>query len=201
MKKILISLLTIAAVASAVTVGTRAVFSDQAVLGDNTFATGTIEIRVNSQERATGFNFTGAAPGDSVEEVFTLSNYGSPHFTGPSTLDAKELVASSQRTAGSNQLYNQLNAMLYANAGWSGCSNSGVNFVSGKGCEVYSGPLKDMNEADILHATQWGASPDLATGNSLTMTLVVELPTSAPSSVQGTSTTFDLLIDAYNPHR
>jgi len=197
MKKILLPLLMIALVATAVGGATYAVFSDQAILGPNTFTTGVLEIRLDGQERLAGFNVTNAAPGDSVEKVFTLSNYGAPWFAGPSTLDAKGLLATTSKTSGDEGLYNILTAKLYANAGWGGCSNS-VPFVAGKGCQVYSGLLKDMNKADILNATQWGVHPALAHGNSLTMTLDVELPIATGNEMQGKSSTFDLLVDAYS---
>ncbi|HUW24242.1 MAG TPA: hypothetical protein VMW04_01305, partial [Patescibacteria group bacterium] len=85
-------------------------------------------------------------------------------------------------------------------AGWSGCSDSGVVFVSGKGCTVFDGLLKNLS-GDVLHATQWGTHATLVPGNSFTMTLEVGLPSTAGSALQGKSTTFDLLITGYNPHR
>ncbi|MDP3997284.1 MAG: TasA family protein [bacterium] len=201
MKRILISAFTVFAVAAMVAGATQAVFSDQAVLGDNTVTAGSLEIRLNGQERLAGLSMDNAAPGDVESKVFSLQNYGQPHFGGPSTLDADEIVVSSTKTAGDNNLYNKLEARLYANAGWGGCSNADVTFVAGKGCEVYNGLLKDMTEEDVLHATQWGATPVLAHGNSLTMTLDVQLPSTVGNGVQGETTTFDLLFDAYTPHR
>lgn len=183
-----------------ISVGTWAYFKDQAVLGTNTYATGILEIRLNGQEKLPGFNVTNAYPGLVASKVFTLSNYGAPYFPGPSTLDAKGLTATSKETAGDNDLYNALVARLYANAGWGGCSNAGVAFVSGKGCEVYNGPLRDMSEEDILHATQWGVHPSLIPGNSFTMTFEVELPETGvdQSALMGKSSSFDLLVDAYH---
>jgi predicted ribosomally synthesized peptide with SipW-like signal peptide len=200
LKKTLLSLGLILLVIGVMGGATWAIFSSQAKVENNTFATGTLEIRVNGQPATAGFNFTNAAPGSSVEKQFTLMNYGAPHFAGPSTLPAKELDTASAKTAGDDSLYNALQAKLYANAGWGGCSNAGVAFVAGKGCTVYSGPLSGL-DGDILHATQWGAHPDLIPGNSFTMTLVVELPVDAGNELMGKSTTFDLVIDAYNPHR
>jgi len=198
-KKIILSLLTIVMVLAVVTGATYGIFSSTASVTGNTFATGILEIRVNGQPSIAGFNFGNAAPGDSVQKVFTLQNYGPPWFlSGPSTLPAKELDVSTQKTSGYSPLYNALEAKLYANAGWGGCSTA--VFVAGKGCTVYSGPLSGLS-GDILHATDWGVHPDLVAGNSLTMTLVVELPVSAGNFLQGKSTTFDLNIVAYNPHR
>jgi predicted ribosomally synthesized peptide with SipW-like signal peptide len=200
MKRIALSLVSIVAALAVVAGATVAVFTDRAVLENNTFATGTLEIRLNGQERLAGFNFTNAAPGDSTEKVFDLNNYGSPYFPGPSTLPAEGLFATAQKQTGGDQiLYDALTAKLYANAGWGGCSNPGVAFVSGKGCTVYDGLLKDLSNEDILLATQWGIHPSLPAGNSLRMTLVVGLPESAENELQGKSTTFDLLVDAQNP--
>ena len=201
MKKIILSLITIIVALATVAGATYGVFSSQATVAGNTFATGVLQVRINGLPSIAGFNFGNAAPGDSTEKVFTLMNYGLPWFpSGPSTLPAKELATSVNKTAGDDILYNSLTAKLYANAGWSGCSNAGVIFVPGKGCTVYSGPLSGLT-GDILHATQWGAHPSLAPGNSFIMTLVVELPVGAGDELQGKTTSFDLFVDAYNPHR
>jgi len=198
--RILKSLAIIGAVAALTVSATWSVFRSSASVAGNTFATGKLEIRINGSASIAGFNVSNKAPGDSVTKVFTLQNYGLPWFAGPSTLPAKELATSTVMTAGDSILYDALNAKLYANAGWGGCSNPGVVFVPGKGCTVYDGPLNGLT-GDILHATQWGAHPDLIPGNSFTMTLDVELPIGAGDSLQGKSTTFDLVVDAYNPHR
>jgi predicted ribosomally synthesized peptide with SipW-like signal peptide len=199
LKKILLSLGTILLTLGVVTGATWAYFKDQAVLDDNTYATGILEIRLNGQESLPGFNVTNAYPGLVASKVFTLANYGAPHFAGPSTLDAKGLTATAGFEAGDSVLYDSLEARLYANAGWGGCSNGGVNFVAGKGCEVYDGLLKDLSAEDILNATQWGAHPSLVPGNSFTMTFEVELPENGTdqSTLMGKSTTFDLLVDGY----
>ena len=202
--KIVKSLIVIVAIAALAAGATTAIFTSQATINDNPFATGTLEIRINGQPTIPGFSVTNAAPGTSTTKIFTLMNYGLPWFAGPSTLPAKELAVSTPQDSGDTDLYNALVANLYANAGWGGCSNPGVVFVPGKGCRVYSGPLTGLDgsaSTDILHYTQWGAHPDLVPGNSFTMTLDVELPVSAPSSLMGMSTTFDLIVDAYNPHR
>jgi hypothetical protein len=104
-------------------------------------------------------------------------------------------------TAGDADLYGALDIKLYANAGWSGCSNPGVNFVPGKGCAVYEGPLSGLTSSDVLHATQWGADPTLIPGNSLSMTMDVSLPDTGTdqNDLQGQTTTFDLILNAFNP--
>ena len=200
MRKVIFSLLTIIATVGVIGGAAYAYFSDRAVLAANTYATGVLEVRLNGQETLPGFNVTNAYPGIIASKSFTIQNYGTPWFAGPSTLDAKGLTATPAKTAGDQDLYDALTARLYANAGWGGCSNPGVTFVAGKGCTVFSGLLKDMNAADILNATQWGTHPALAHGNSLSMLLEVELVDShtPQNDLQGKSTTFDLNVDAYS---
>lgn len=202
-KKIAFSAASIMTVSALLVGVVYAIFSSTASVTGNTYATGILEIRVNGSPSVTGFNYTNAAPGDVATKSFTLQNYGPPWFAGPSTLAAKEILPSASKTSGDLSLYNALDARLYANAGWGGCSNPGVVFVPGKGCTVYNGPLSGLtglSSQDILHATQWGTQASLAAGNSLSMILEVELPTSAGNSLQGKSTTFNLNMTAYNPH-
>ena len=90
----------ISVVAALVVGATWAVFTSTATVDNNTFATGTLEIRVNGQPSTAGFNFTNAAPGDMTTKVFTLQNYGTPYFAGPSTLPAKELAVSTVKESG-----------------------------------------------------------------------------------------------------
>jgi predicted ribosomally synthesized peptide with SipW-like signal peptide len=203
--RIVKSLLVIFAVGALAAGATTAIFTSRATLENNTFSTGILEIRINGKTTAPGFTYDNAAPGQVFSNTFTVMNYGPPWFlSGPSTLPAKELAVKAQKTSGDSGLYNQLMIDLYANANWSGCSSAGVTFVAGKGCLVYSGYLKNLNGAtdkDILHATQWGAHPDLIPGNSLKMTMDVSLSASAPSSLMGKTTVFDVYVDGYNPHR
>lgn len=201
LKKLYLSIATLVAAIGAVSVATWAYFKDTAVLASNTYATGVLEIRLNGQESLPGFSVSNAYPSLVASKVFTLSNYGLPYFpSGPSTLDAKGLTASAAMTSGDSDLYDALTARLYANAGWSGCSNGGVAFVAGKGCEVYNGPLSGLTQADILNATQWGSHPSLVPGNSFTMTFEVELPETYTDqgALMGKSTTFDLNVDGYS---
>lgn len=206
MLNIVKSLIVVFALLAMTAGATRAVFTSQASVAGNTFATGTLEIRVNNGSAVTGLNFDKAAPGDVVTKSFTLQNYGPPWYSaGASTLAAKEIIPAVANISGDPDLFNALQARLYANAGWSGCSNSATNpFVFKKGCTVYNGPLSGLtgtSSQDVLHATQWGAQASLEAGNSLSMILEVELPVTAGDDLQSKSTSFDLTMTAYNPHR
>ncbi|NTW89293.1 MAG: hypothetical protein HGB37_00030 [Candidatus Moranbacteria bacterium] len=198
MMKILKSVSMIAAVAAIAGGATYAYFSDKATVTNNTFSAGTLDIRVDGEPSIVGFNVQNAIPGTVVEKQFTLQNYGQPYFSGSSTVSAKKLLTTAVKKSGNpGELFNALTVSLYANAGWGGCSNPGVSFVAGKGCEVYKGPLSGLSGVDILHATQWGATPSLAAGSSLTMTLDAELPETGgdQSTLQGMLAQFDLSIE------
>ncbi len=146
MKRIITSLALLVMVASLTIAGTRAWFSSQAQVNDITFSTGVLEVRVNGASAIAGVSMTNAEPGSRKSGSFTINNYGNPYFAGPSTLDAKEIAIKVADLTGDQELNNALMVDLFANAGWSGCSNSGVEFIPGKGCRIYTGLVKDMTE-------------------------------------------------------
>lgn len=188
MKRIVTSLLVIVALVVAVAGATFAVFSSTSQFENNTYATGTLEVRINGQAATQGFNFTNAAPGDEVEGSFDVQNFGAPFFVGPSTLPAKELVISSDGDG--STLFDALMVTIEANRGWA------------TRMPVYTGLLKDLDEGDLLAGDGTDARwTSLDAGNSETVYFKVWLPISADNSVQGQTTTFDFVVDAYNPVR
>jgi len=184
-KKTYISIALIALVLTVVSAATWAVFSSQAKNDNNTFATGTLEIRLNGQQSLGGFTFTNAAPGDCKTGQFGVNNYGQPYFAGPSTLAAKEMVITSVYDSGDTGLYNTLTAKIEANRGWP------TRML------VYNGPLSGVSEEDLL-TPNW---TELTAGNSEDIFYEICLPTTADNTLMGKSTTFDFLVDAYNPKR
>lgn len=183
MKKILISVMTIAVVGAIAVGATSAVFTSQAKVDNNTFATGVLEVRINGQPSIAGFTFTNAAPGDCKSGQFGVNNWGAPWFAGPSTLAAKSLKISAAYDSNSAPLYNKLNITVEANRGWA------------TRMPVYNGPLNGLTNADLL-APRW---TDLIPGSSEDVYYNVCLPVDADNSYQGLSTTFDFLVDATNP--
>jgi len=190
-------------VASLTVVGTRAWFSSQANVNNITYSTGVLEVRVNGASAITGVSMTNAAPGDIKSGSFDIQNYGAPWFGGPSTLTAKEIAIKVDALSGDTNLQDALMLDLYANAGWSGCSNPTVTFVPGKGCRIYTGLVKNMTEDDVLHYTQWGTQASLAAGSSISIKYDVYVPNTASdqNSLQGKSNSFNFVVTAYNPHR
>ena len=168
----------------AITIGaTSAVFTSQATVENNTFATGVLEIRVNGQPSISGFNFTNAAPGDCKIFQHNVNNYGAPWFAGPSTLDAKSLTASAvQQDGGSTYLFDKLVVTVEANRGWQ------------TWMPVYSGNLSALTSADLL-SPRWTS---LIPGSSEDVKYTVCLPDDADNTYQGLSTTFDFVVDATN---
>lgn len=186
MRKIILSLALILSV-GAVTYGvTKAIFTSQAVMGVNTFATGTLQVRLNGQAHLTGFTFSPAAPGDCKTGQFGVNNYGAPYFGGPSNLDAKELVISAEQDGGDTGLYNALTVKVEANRGW-------PDWML-----VYdTDPLNGLFEEDLLQP-RW---TELIPGSSEDVRYEVCLPADADSSLQGKTALFNFVVDAYNPHR
>ncbi|MDD3773848.1 MAG: SipW-dependent-type signal peptide-containing protein [Patescibacteria group bacterium] len=178
--KIAKSLVVIIAVAALTVGATSAIFTSQATVTGNTFATGVLEIRINGQASIPGFNVTNAIPGTSQEGQFGVNNYGAPWFAGPSTLAAKTLKISAVKTGGSTYLYDKLEIIVEANRGWA------------TWMPVYSGPLSGLSDGDLLNG-RWA---DLAAGNSEDVRYTVSLPASADDSYQGLSTTFDFVVTA-----
>ena len=190
MKKIILSLATIVLALTTVVGATYGVFSSQAEVTGNTFATGILEIRVRGGGQTgssiAGFTFSNAAPGDCVSGQFAVLNFNASNFGGPSTLPAKELVISASYSGGNVALYNALRVTIEANRGW-----------PSKMMVYNDGKLKNLSEADLF-SPRWN---ELAAGHSEDVYYNVCLPTSASDSLQGRSTTFDFVVDAYNPHR
>lgn len=85
LKKLLISFLIIAGVGSTAIASTKALLSDQAVLGENTFSTGTVDLTISNgvsgdfADQVSGFNET-IFPGETVTKYFRLKNESSDVF-------------------------------------------------------------------------------------------------------------------------
>ncbi len=183
MKKILLSLMTIAMVGAIAVGATSAIFTSQATVDNNTFATGTLEIRVNGQPTIAGFDFSDAAPGDCHTYQHNVNNYGQPWFAGPSTLDAKTLTVSAVQDGGSTLLFDKLNVKVEANRGWP------TRML------VFDGKLKFLTNADLL-SPRWTS---LIPGSSEDVYYTVCLPAGADNTYQGLSTTYDLVVNGTNP--
>ncbi|MEX1112500.1 MAG: TasA family protein [Candidatus Andersenbacteria bacterium] len=175
MKRIVMSVFTIFAMVAVVSGATLAAFSSTATVENNTFATGTLEIRVNGQPTIAGFNVANAAPGTCESGSFDVNNYGAPWFAGPSTLAAKTLELSVVDQQGSTDLFNELTIEVMTHRG-------------GTPVTTYStGALSGLTANDLFGAS-WS---ELIAGSSQTVQYEVCLPSDADNSVQGESTNID----------
>lgn len=178
--KILKSLVVVFAMAAMVAGATSSVFTSSATVAGNTFATGTLEIRINGQASIPGFNVTNAIPGSTQSGQFGVNNFDAAHFGGTSTLPAKTLKIAAANTGGSVYLYDGLQIVVEANRGW------------GTWMPVYSGALSGLASGDLLDG-RWA---ELAKGDSEDVRYTVTLPIGADNTYQGLSTTFDFVVTA-----
>lgn len=182
MKKIVISIATIIAAASVAVGATWAYFSSQAKVTPNTFATGTLEIRVNGQPTIAGADFSAIAPGDLKVFQHNINNANSTNFGGQSNLTAHKLLLNitNPNDFGSG-LWNEVYVKVEVNRGWPDWQ------------QVYWGKLKDINNVDLL-SPRW---TELAVGNSEDIRYTLWLPESGSdqNALMGKTLNWDFVIE------
>ncbi len=192
MKKILLSLVVVALAGTAVVGATRAYFSDQGSVAGNTVATGTLELTVN-ESAGKPFSITNAYPGYwSGWEYMDIYNSGSLPFEANMTLS---------KTGGSGALWNKLLIQL-ATVGWDSVCNNG----DGGEVMIYNGlvnafpaqsVVSDISYWHLANEDDGSGPPDnIRAGWSERVCQRVGVDVSAGNGVQGTSVTFDEVVDA-----
>ena len=182
MLKILKSMLVIVAVAAVGVGATGAYFSDTASITDNTFSTGTLDIRINGQQSVVGATFSPMAPGQvGTSPQYEINNYGAPWFAGPSNLTAKYLALSAANCSdNSSGLCGLLNIKVEVNRGWPTWQ------------VAYDGALNGLSNADVL-APNWS---ELVPGSSESMRYTITLPDSGDqTSLMGQTATWDFVVE------
>ena len=183
MLKIVKSLVVIALVGAFAASATGAYFSDTATITQNTFSTGTLEIRVNGQPSVVGATFAPMAPdqiGNSPQ--YEINNYGLPWFAGPSNLTAKSLsLAVVNPNDSGSGLWDKVMVTVEVNRGWPTWQ------------QAYTGKLKDMGTVGLL-APRW---TDLIPGSSESLRYHVWLPNELgdQSSLMGKTLTWDFVVE------
>jgi len=183
MKKIVLSIAMILGVGAIAAGATWAFFSDQAEVTDNTFATGTLEIRVNGQPTISGANFSAIAPGDYKVFQHNVNNYGLPWFSdGLSNLTARKLSLNitNPNDYGSG-LWNEVYVKVEVNTGWPTWQ------------QVYWGKLKDLANVDLLSPRY----TELAPGNSEDIKYTLWIPETGTSQnhLMGKTLTWDFVLE------
>lgn len=169
--------LALGAVVSIAATGSLAAWTDTVTVNGTTLTAGRIDLRVNNQDAITGYsglNISNMVPGNSVAAVVTVSNNGTVPLTY--TLDS---VAVDGAPAGMGA---QLAARL-----------TGASSVTGTlpnqtcGGTVITGSGSSFNGALIPNPI----ARTLAVGASETLCIQATLSSTAPSTIQGASTTIN----------
>lgn len=166
---------------------TSAYFSDTAEVAGNTFSMGVLEIRANGQETLPAENFGPAAPGDMyTSDAYHVSNYGAPHFGGPSNLPAKSLMVSAENPAGAH-LWPYVRARVEVSRVWPITDPNQWK-------EAHHGKLRDVSGIDLLGPV--GLS-QLDAGNSIVVRYKVWYPETDgdQSDHMGKSLNWDLVFE------
>ena len=184
MFKIAKSLFAIVAVAAIAAGSTGAYFSSTATIVNNTFSTGTLEIRVNGDPSVIGATFSPMAPDQvGTSPVYGINNYGAPWFGGPSNLEAKKLLLSiaNPNDSGSG-LWEKV--MIKVEVG----RMSGVMEHT-----VYEGNINSMGTLDLLNGWWSGLIP----GSTEDIRYQVWLPDDGgdQSAVMGQTLTWDFVVE------
>ena len=181
MLRIVKSLMVIAVVSLVAVGATNAYFSDTATITQNTFSTGTLEIRVNGLPSVVGGTFSPMAPGQiGTSGDFHINNYGLPWFAGPSNLTAKQLTAAVANNTGDVDLWNKVMIKVEVNRGWPTWQ------------VAYEGKIKNMGTKDLL-APNW---TELVPGNSEMMHYTVWLPDVGDQApLMGKTISWDFVIE------
>lgn len=130
MYKIIKSVFAIVAVVALSVGATGAYFSDTATITDNTFTTGTLDIRINGVDTLVGQTYGPAAPGQVfTSDVYRVRNFGN--------LTAKTVLLSATETGVPSGLYSALS--LKIEVPW------GPSWIS-----IYEGNLSDLNGDSLL---------------------------------------------------
>ncbi len=167
MKRILVSLILIAVVISAVTVGAMALWTDQGTSANNTFTAGTIDISLTGNNPLP-FSVSAMAPGDSVTGTIDVVNSG--------TLQLR--YAMTTTGDGSSILDEQLDCVIMVGA-----------------TTLYSGKLSSAAIGNPAQGSQAG-DRTLSPSASETLTFTVSMPIDTSNSYQGTTCTVGFVFNA-----
>lgn len=192
MRKILLSIMTVALVSAAVVGVTRAYFSDQGSIAGNTVATGTLDLTLN-HSAGKPFSVTNAYPGYWANwEYMDVYNSGSLPFEAQMTVS---------ETGGPSALWNYI-LLEMETSGWDSTCHNG----DGGERVIYSGFANVFPNGSVVSDTAYwhlaneddGSGPpdNVPAGYSERICQRVGVDTSAGNDVQGISATFDEVVDA-----
>jgi hypothetical protein len=195
MKKILLSLLTIALVSTVAFGATKAYFTSEVTQNNVTFASGTLVMTDTSDGWMLPVTFTNLKPGDTIRKWVRLHNAG--------TLDIGQLTVQAANVSDTNGLLGQV---LVSVIGFDNNPPFASNAYFTPSWGTGGQPVNYMTTAqDILSpsAVIWspGVTPSTITpGQDDLIVLDFTVPTTLGNGYQGVTATFDLLFHAEQVH-
>lgn len=206
MKKILLSLLTMALVSSAVYAATSAQFSDTETSTGNTFTAGTLDLKVNGADEVAHITLADMKPGDgegtgghsSISYQYTFSNTGS--LPGKPWVRIENLVSDDNdcnepetqapdTSCGAGEGELSQNLFMKVNAP----GNTGFVYLNLASCSPgMKCPLTDWNGRTLGFTGEvWEQVP--AGGSTAPMVLEFEVPSTVGNVIQSDNASFDLV--------
>jgi predicted ribosomally synthesized peptide with SipW-like signal peptide len=191
MKKILLSMLAIAAVSIAAFESTKALFSDQETSVGNTFTAGTLDLTVDGKNDPEVKNFTlsDMKPGDRFgRKYFTLKNNGSipgvPKVCLTNLVNTESAGASEYENDGEpGELGDNIDLLVDAHGSWLMTSGNKLNTFSER-CWT------PVDPRDIEFAAQ--GKEVLDPEETMNFGVRLDIPTTVGNSIQGDGVSFDL---------
>ena len=167
MKRILISIVVVMVMASSISVGAMALFTDQETSSGNAFTAGTLDLAL-TDGTPLPFSVTAMAPGDNVTGTLDVANSGS--------LDLR--YAMTTTGDGTSTLDEQLDCEIRQGA-----------------TTLFNGKLSSAVIGDPTQGAQAG-DRTLSASGSETLTFIVSMPIDTDNTYQGTTCTVAFVFDA-----
>ena len=192
LKKLTVVAVLVALVGVAANSGTLAVFSDAAPSNNNTFTTGTLDLKLSDNNEtdldsvSTSVTFTAMAPGDTVTDRIVPKNTGS--------LALRYAISSSATNADSKGLKDQLVLTIKT----IDVTTPGIPCDNFDGTQLYTGDTDSTAGKLVGDNTQGAQAGDriLAAAASETLCFRVNLPLATGNAFQNATTTVTFTFDA-----
>jgi spore coat-associated protein N len=172
--RILIVLMTVGVVATGLGVASNAIWTDSDDVDNNAFTTGSVSLSTNPTTALVSFT-TGAPGEDTTPQSLTVSNDG--------TMELRYAVTMTADNTDSKSLYAELDLTV---------REEGTNCATFDGTVLYGPDLPFLLSGNLIGDPTAGADTGdrtLAASNSEVLCFRVQLPDTAPNSVQAASTT------------
>jgi predicted ribosomally synthesized peptide with SipW-like signal peptide len=201
MKKILVSMMTIALVSTLIGGGIYAAFSDTETTGNNTMSAGTLDLDYgggNGDEQGTAF-FTLAdkAPGDSGSATQTIANAGNATGTLDVSVSAITNTAGAGGTeyeGGSGELGGVATIAIWIDVDESGTWNTGDIELESDGTAVDydTDNTLDGGTIDSYDSDAWSTVTTMSGAAQDTVQIDWAIPSAAGNTIQGDSISFTI---------